>query len=125
MAEDAPAIRQSDESTKDVLDVASLMARIRNDPESLQKLKRKFFEVYPSLIQGVRDASEQENSEKLVFNAHALKTMLSFLYAPRGYRAALELEVTAMSTDMKNISSKVIFLEAELERIADALTNVE
>ena len=125
MAKDSPAIRQSNELEKDVLDLESLMARVHNDPESLRKLKQRFLEVYPSHIQNARSASEQEDSEKLVFNAHALKTVLSFLYATRGYRAALDLEVAAMARNMKNISSKVIFLEAELERIADVLNTVE
>jgi HPt (histidine-containing phosphotransfer) domain-containing protein len=125
MSKVSPAIRKSGGSEKDVLDIGALKSRIHDNPESLQKLKQMFFKDHPPLIQSIQKAAEQEDNEKLVYAAYSLKSMLSYLFAPRGYRAALELEVTAMSQNMKNVSSKVIFLEAELERIAVVLDEME
>jgi HPt (histidine-containing phosphotransfer) domain-containing protein len=125
MSKVSPAISKSESTQQDVLNIGVLKSRVKNDLASLQKLRQRFFNDYPPLIQSIRNAAEQEDKEKLVFAAHSLKSMLSFISAPRGYRVALELEVTAMTKDMKNVSSKVIFLDAELERIAEVMSAIE
>ena len=108
-------------SAEDVLDRASLMARVDGDMELLREIVELFLEEVPKSLSDLRAAMAQGDSKALEQAAHRLKGMAGNLGGQAIFDAALKVETMGREGDFEDAEAACAELEEEIKRLKPAL----
>ncbi len=97
------------------LDMEVLLGRVDGDRELLQEIIEVYLEEYPRMLQEIRDAVGQSDSERLRIAAHTLKGAVANFGAKAAVQAAQELETMGKSGNVGQAAET-------LDKLEDALT---
>ena len=115
---------ESPHADADILDRASLLARVGHDTQLLNDLIAVFLNECPKLVADVRDAVEKNDPPKLKTSAHSLKGAVSNFSTWPAFEAALRLETMGHSNDLSHAAEGLAALEAALARLKPALNQL-
>jgi CheY-like chemotaxis protein len=105
----------------DVIDFASLLARVENDVELLAEMFDLFLDSSPLLMAEIETGIERADSQVIERAAHALKGAMQSIAAVPAATAALHLEQLGRAGDLTAVDKAVQQLKVELKRLNLAL----
>src|SRR6478736_5951742 len=100
---------------------AQALERLGGDEELLQELCEIFLDESPKLLQALRQAIVDTDSEAVMRAAHSLKGELGYLGAPGALQAARELEEMGHEGKLSRAAEVLLVLEREMASVHLAL----
>jgi two-component system, sensor histidine kinase and response regulator len=100
---------------------AEALERLGGDEELLRELCQIFLEESPKLLQKLRQAVVDSDSEALMRAGHSLKGELGYLSAPGALQAARELEDMGQENNLSRAAEVLRVLEREMAALHLAL----
>jgi HPt (histidine-containing phosphotransfer) domain-containing protein len=94
-------------------DFSELLARVDNDRELLVDLVTIFKEEFPRHLQGLREAIDSKDPQRIAAAGHTLKGMLSNLAAGRAARLAAEIEKLGREGRSRDFADLLFQFETE------------
>jgi HPt (histidine-containing phosphotransfer) domain-containing protein len=111
---DKPAFAQ-------IFDSATALERVEGDRKLLAEMAKLLESESPKLLEQLRTAVAQADTNGLERAAHTLKGALGSLAATAAFSVARELETAARQNDFSRARSLAAVLEKEIERLRPAL----
>jgi two-component system sensor histidine kinase/response regulator len=105
-----------------IIDFATLLARVENDMSLLEEMVELYLDSSPRLVAEIELGLGKGESATVQRAAHALKGALQNLSATSSAEVALRLEKHGRSDDLDGAESTLAELKAELERLQSELT---
>jgi CheY-like chemotaxis protein len=105
----------------DAINKESMLRAFDHDWEFFQEAVDMFVEDYPPMIDHIRQAIQEADTEKLKRNAHALKGMLGNFQATAAAKAALVLEDMGREQHLDGASEAEAQLSTEVARVEQTL----
>jgi two-component system sensor histidine kinase/response regulator len=103
--------------TAPLLDRSAALERIGGDEELLREIARLFLSEYPLLIQEIRLAIENGDTEALERSAHSLKGSVANFEARCAVDAAFRLEALGRNRSLDRVGPALADLEAAFESL--------
>ncbi|MBZ5515764.1 MAG: response regulator [Acidobacteriia bacterium] len=103
-------------------DEAALSSRIGGDPELVSELIELFLSEYPSLLEQMRKAAQEQNAPALEAVSHKLKGMVGNFAAERAAAVACKLERKARAGELAGAGELITALESEIIHLRASLT---
>jgi HPt (histidine-containing phosphotransfer) domain-containing protein len=100
------------------------LARVEGDVELLQDLAQIFLEELPQLTDRLRTGLACDDSKAVQHAAHALKGSAGNFAATAVFELAKQLEAMGRDGDLSQAPTTYEALEAELDRLKNALTDL-
>jgi two-component system sensor histidine kinase/response regulator len=100
---------------------AAVLERAGGDPELRQRIARLFLEHVPDARARLHDALARRDAAALAASAHWLKGAVGNFPAPVATEAAARVEMLGRRGDLDGASAACAALDAELDRLAQAL----
>jgi len=104
-----------------VIDTKALLEGVDNDTVFLAELVSLFLRENPRLLDEIRNAVQDGDTDLLQGAAHTLKSMVGNFAADRAFQAASKLETIGMSGNMTGAGDALENLEKEMDRLRKAL----
>jgi HPt (histidine-containing phosphotransfer) domain-containing protein len=108
-----------------VFDKSAFLARLDGDKQLGSEVIEIFLEEYPKLLDGARQATEQQNASLLERAAHSLKGSAGDIVAPQAFDAARTLEQMAREGKLEDARPALATLQGALDRLDHELRNLE
>ncbi len=105
----------------EILDRDHLFDNVDGDPELLEEIVSLFFESTSEILETIRAAVTQANSESLNSSAHQLKGALANVGAKAATEAANDLENMGRSGMLTGLERAMQSLETEMSRLEPEL----
>jgi two-component system sensor histidine kinase/response regulator len=102
-------------------DRAAALRRTEGDEELLSEMARIFLSDCPRLISHLRAAISHGDPTAIEHGAHELKGCVGNFAADKAFAAAARLEALGRAKQMADVGEAARLLEAELERLTQAL----
>ena len=112
------------DGAEDLIDTASLLARVDGDMKLLKELVELFQRDLPKLFSELQDAVTRRDAKALESAAHALKGSVGNFAARPAVEAALRLEQMGRRGDLTEAESAFQALAQEIERLKPALVDL-
>jgi len=112
------------DGAEDLIDTASLLARVEGDMKLLKELVELFQRDLPKLFSELQDAVTRRDAKALESAAHALKGSVGNFAARPAVEAALRLEQMGRRGDLTEAESAFQALAQEIERLKPALVDL-
>ncbi len=110
---------------KMIFDRSSFMSRLEGDEQLGSEIIEMFVQECPKLLQGVRQAVEQQSAPLLERAAHALKGSLGDIGAHQAGDAARDLEMMARNGNLDDTGDALTSLVCALDRLMPELQRGE
>jgi HPt (histidine-containing phosphotransfer) domain-containing protein len=107
-----------------VIDMEEALSRVEGDQGLLHELAQLFIEDYAELLNQVRTAVENHDSEALTHTAHTFKGSVGNFGAKAAFEAALKLEMMGRNDDLEGAKAAFKDLEKEVERVLPVLASL-
>lgn len=117
-------MERSPSSHGENLDRAAILQQLDGDTGLLTELFKLFLEEAPQLVESMRKAIEQGDSQTLARSAHSLKGAVNNFFAHRTAGAAAKLEDDAKRGDFDSARIEIPRLEALVEGLISELRNL-
>jgi signal transduction histidine kinase/DNA-binding response OmpR family regulator/streptogramin lyase len=112
-------------SKRKVFDKDAALARVDGDERLLADMIAVFFDDYPRQIAALREAVSKQDPKSLERAAHSLRGALSNFGGTAAAEIAQDVERIARSGDLRTAEEICSQLDAELERLRRALSQLE
>ncbi|HTQ37616.1 MAG TPA: response regulator [Pirellulales bacterium] len=109
----------------EILDLASLRARVEQDLDLLEEMIELFLSSSPSLLAEIESAVAQRDCPTITRAAHSLKGALLNISAGGCAKAALELEDLGRSGETARVDESLAALKLQLQQLQAELTRTE
>lgn len=106
------------------VDEEALFELVDEDPDFLVILIRTFLDDCSTYMEELRRAVAENDAEALVREAHGLRGAVANLQAQPAHQAVLRLEELGRSGDLEEAPAALCDLEAEIDRLTQALHGV-
>ena len=110
--------------SNEVVDVASVLARVDGDLDVLREMSMAFLNSSPRLLSNAQNALRCGDAKSLETAAHALKSSVINFAARAAVGAALKLERIARQGDLQEAESASRAVEEEVGRVRLALADL-
>ncbi len=107
-----------------VLDPNSVLEGVAGDRELLEELVNIFFETSPDMLENIRKALENGDTETLARAAHSLKGSVGTFGARHAYDLAYQLELLAKDGKLEEAAKVKVVLEEEINKLQPALQSL-
>jgi signal transduction histidine kinase/DNA-binding NarL/FixJ family response regulator len=125
LAPGRPECSGSVSGEREPFDCADLMLRLGGDPRALSALSGLLQEEYSGILRGVRAGMAEGDATAVHQGAHALKGMFMGIGGRRATGAAARLEEAARGPGLRGAAQALSVVEAEFERLKEALEALE
>lgn len=95
------------------IDLKELMQRVQGKKNIAEKILNNFREIYPEILQGIKQSLEEKKFKEVIKVAHTLKGLLGNLSLQKAYDKSQELNLAAKNHDAEKVS--ILFLKLEEE----------
>jgi len=121
-----PAMETETQKTdpKEIIDTASVLARVDGDMELLQEMVELFLKGLPGLLSNVQDSVKRRDAKALESAAHTLKGLVGNFGARSAFEVALQLENLGRQGDLTEAESAYRALKQEIENLKPALVGL-
>ena len=116
-----PENHESEEDLSTVLDPEMLLNAFDSDWDFLKEVVDVFLSDYPKLIENLRQASADSNSDALMRAAHSLKGMLKNFQAEQAAGVAFELEQKGKGDNFDGVPESIESLAGQIVELEKAL----
>jgi HPt (histidine-containing phosphotransfer) domain-containing protein len=106
------------------LDREAVLDRVGGDESLLKEITEIFLAEYPGLIDGIREAIQQQDPRKLEHCAHTLKGSVSNFGVDAATDAAYQLEIAGRRRRLEDAPDALRALESHFEALAPALASL-
>ena len=107
-----------------LMDKDMLLKAFDGDREFLTDVVKVFLSDYPNLLENIRLASAENNSDALMRAAHSLKGMLKNFQADSAAEVAFELEQKGKQADFDGVTEAIEKLAGQVVELDRALQNL-
>jgi PAS domain S-box-containing protein len=119
-----PEIKKTAENLSPALDKAMLLNAFEGDWDFLKEVVDVFLSDYPKLLEDLRTASRNGNSDTLMRAAHSLKGMLKNFQADPAANVAFELEKKGKSDNFDGVPEAIDNLTAQVAELEKTLKGI-
>jgi CheY-like chemotaxis protein/HPt (histidine-containing phosphotransfer) domain-containing protein len=116
--------REAAAGSGSVIDRARLLARLEGDAGLLEEIVRLYHETCPQLMQELRAAAAERDSQALCRTAHTLKGMVDNFGLPSVTQAFLALETMGREGGLDGLEAAMEAAIREISRLDEALINL-
>ena len=106
------------------MDKELLLKAFDDDWSFLQEVVEVFLSDYPRLLDELRKASQERDSDLLMRAAHSLKGMLKNFQADSAAEVAFELEAKGKSEDFDGVRNQIKTLEKYITKVDQMLRDM-
>ena len=107
-----------------LLDHTVLLQVVDGDEDLLRAVSALFLRTYPTALSDIRDCVARNDGSGVARAAHTLKGSGGHFLTDAARTVVTDLEVIGLGGDMKNAASRLVDLEAEMERIRIELSTL-
>ncbi|MFW5837419.1 MAG: Hpt domain-containing protein [Desulfovibrionaceae bacterium] len=106
------------------VDVPQALANMRGKAPLLQEVARTFIEDAPVQLNKLKEGLASGDADLTANSAHAMKSSLELLAAPRAHALAYQVELAGKTGDMERAARLNAELSAELNKVFEDLAAI-
>ncbi len=106
---------------EDVINRKELSERLDGDMDLFRELAELFIEDSQKLLNTIKEAIDNKDSEKLRKYAHTIKGSVSNFSAPEAYEAAYELENIGRNNELEKAGEGYSLLLSKIDEAREAM----